>query len=762
MSDRVDGYGGIRETYEVNPDGSVTTLRTRLGWPAFETDSSRTAAAAPTVPARGFVAKVPGGRAVLFNPYTMAVLQSPYLPASNSYSVQDFGTSWNVPIGDTTHWYDVVLFDGTTIKVNSKVMPSMRITADHGFPAIPYVINRADASDQYGNAERNTTEKRVFAVGRYSVKSWGGVGVTSLLQPTTPRTDEKAMTIGQRCSSVDDVAHLWQMYHTGTYWEGASSEWYFSGASVQMLLASAYLVKTDISAVSAAHTPAAFGSPATTTGTTDVARDIPEAIMLLVGHAILQDISGGFAVPGGSVHVRYPWDGYFTAPVSAFENTAYSRITYSGSSTSTTTVCDKVISTSCTNTAVFDSNTAYIHYPAQYTNTGLPGVQLSEIHILTDGTTIESPIHNVKGATQYGVPATSSSSFTWDSETSEVLFSASGLDGNLIEGRAYRRKETGNAMSVTQYDWAAPYIAAPGSGWGASFGYDLTGTGIRLLMYFPHIYDPVLYAAEAALAQAVADSFIGEECRSNIDDSLNYNALQRYTFSTTSRPVPDRQEVTWTTKDYLLYDEHNGVAVTIEGAFTGADTSASLTVNLRTKTRHHDTVQTLCSFTFTYSELVPLKQIGFTGKYAIPSPQIRSIFAPLYQEQGSFKGAHYVTLNEESNGATAFHGFNFLIMLRTYDDFHSVNQDNETGNSVYFVPCNLLEMLYAFVFSGDYGVNEFGDRYRVTLSANHTNVINHLFSGPFRVTVRNGVSGNWTDALGSLFAAVPNVSLHRA
>ncbi len=37
MSARVDGYGGIRETYEVNPDGSVTTLRTRLGWPAFET-----------------------------------------------------------------------------------------------------------------------------------------------------------------------------------------------------------------------------------------------------------------------------------------------------------------------------------------------------------------------------------------------------------------------------------------------------------------------------------------------------------------------------------------------------------------------------------------------------------------------------------------------------------------------------------------------------------------------------------------------------
>ncbi len=480
MSARVDGYGGIRETYEVNPDGSVTTLRTRLGWPAFETTGQPTAAAAPTVPARGFVAKVPGGRAVLFNPYTPAVLKSPYLPASNSYSVQDFGTYWNVATDDTTHWYDVVLFDGTAIKVNSKSMPSLRITANHGFPAIPYVINREDSSDQYGNAERNTAEKRVFAVGRHSAKSWGGGGVTSTLQPTTPRTDDKAMTLGQRCSSADDVAHLWQMYFTGTYWEGSASEWYFSGASVQMLLASAYLVKTDISAVSAAHTPAAFGSPATTTGTTDVARSIPDAIMMLVGHAELQNLSGGFSVPGGSVRVRYPWDGVFTAPVSAFENTAYSETTYSVATSSTTTICDQVVDVSCTNTAVFTTNTAYVHYSEQFTS--IADNTDSDVLIYKDGSTSPAVIdHGFRQGSYYGVPATSSSSFSWDSETSEVLFSASCIGGNLIEGRAYRRKETGNAMSVTQYDWAAAYLADPRGGWGASFGYNITGNGVHLI-----------------------------------------------------------------------------------------------------------------------------------------------------------------------------------------------------------------------------------------------------------------------------------------
>ncbi len=761
MSARVDGYGGIRETYEVNPDGSVTTLRTRLGWPAFETGSAKTSVAAPTVPERGFVAKVPGGRAVLFNPYTMAVLKSPYLPASNSYSVQDFGTTWNVSSSDTTHWCDVVLFDGTTIKVNSKAMPSLRITANHGFQSVPYVINRGTSDDQYGNAERNTTEKRVFAVGRNSVKSFGGSGVMSELQPTAPRTEEKSMTLGQRCSRSDNVAHLWQMYHTGAYWEGPSSEWYFSGASVQMLLAPAYLSKADISAVSAAHAPAVFGDPVSTTATVDVTRDMPDAVMLLVGHAELENQAGGFAVPGGSVHVRYPWDGYTTGPVSAFENIHTTRSTYLGGATSTSSICDKTITTNCTNSAVFDDNTSYVHYPDQVVVDYSPQ-NYSDIVIYTDGTTSPSVIsHDVHGAHSYGVYAEASPSFLWNSETYEVIFSSSFVGGPLIEGRVYRRKEFGDAMNVTQYNWATYYLENPRNGWGTGFGYNLFGQGHHLIPYNFYTEDPDLFAEMAARAQLVADAFIGDETRSDLNSYYNYLALQRYSYNTTERPAPDRQEVTWNTKDYLLYDEQNGVVITIEGAFTGADSSAALTVMLRIKTRHHDTVQTIYSFAFTYSELVPLKQIGLTGKYAIPSPQVRSIFAPLYQEQGSFKGSHYVTLAEESNGAAPFHGFNFLLYLRPYANFDTCNEDND-GQGVYFVPCNLLEMLYAFVFSSDLGVAEDGTRYPVTHSANFTALMSTLFSNPVRVSVRNGAVGGWTDALGSDFASVSTVSLHRA
>ena len=80
---------------------------------------------------------------MLFDPYTMEILKTPYVPAAKLYEVQDFLTE--------STWYDVVLFDGTTIKVNAKAMPTLRITANHGYEAIPHVINYT-AGDQYGNA----------------------------------------------------------------------------------------------------------------------------------------------------------------------------------------------------------------------------------------------------------------------------------------------------------------------------------------------------------------------------------------------------------------------------------------------------------------------------------------------------------------------------------------------------------------------------------------------------------------------------------
>ena len=261
-----------------------------------------------------------------------------------------------------------------------------------------------------------------------------------------------------------------------------------------------------------------------------------------------------------------------------------------------------------------------------------------------------------------------------------------------------------------------------------------------------------MYAAGVAamMGQSMYDS----------EDSDGHYGRAYYTASVSPSVSLDNNSLTWSTKDFILYDPTNEVYITIEGSFVGADNEATLTVLLKVQTRHHTTTQTLGVFSYTYGEMLVEREIGTSGKYAVPSPQIRAIFAPLYCEQGSFKGAHYVTQAEEDGGIAAFHGFNFVLNLRMYSDFDTCNDDN-AGQQVYFVPCNLLEMLYAFVFSTEYGVAEDGTRYPVTYTTRFNEMRDTMFATPVRVAVKDGSATNWTDTLGGDFAAVSTVALYR-
>jgi hypothetical protein len=88
----------------------------------------------------------------------------------------------------------------------------------------------------------------------------------------------------------------------------------------------------------------------------------------------------------------------------------------------------------------------------------------------------------------------------------------------------------------------------------------------------------------------------------------------------------------------------------------------------------------------------------------------------------------------------------------------SCNDDN-LGTQVFMVPCNLLEMLYAFVFSQEYGVSQY-ERYPVTYLDRFNTLSEQLFKA-FRIAVRNGVVGNWTDTIDQKIASISNATLHR-
>lgn len=110
--------------------------------------------------------------------------------------------------------------------------------------------------------------------------------------------------------------------------------------------------------------------------------------------------------------------------------------------------------------------------------------------------------------------------------------------------------------------------------------------------------------------------------------------------------------------------------------------------------------------------------------------------------------------------SAAFHGFNFFLRLRPYGDLSAIVSDNDSGPNVNFVPVNLLEMLYAYVYSSKYGVDPYA-RYPVDRTATYNSITTALFTTGFRVAVKNGTQSNWTDVFGGSYASIQTVSLHR-
>ena len=94
--------------------------------------------------------------------------------------MQDFATGWNVSSTDTTHWCDTIVFDGEVVKVNAKAMPLINSPSGGASGTIPF-LRKASATEPYGNRVLNATQKRVFAVGRETVQSWGGSGAVQTL-----------------------------------------------------------------------------------------------------------------------------------------------------------------------------------------------------------------------------------------------------------------------------------------------------------------------------------------------------------------------------------------------------------------------------------------------------------------------------------------------------------------------------------------------------------------------------------------------------
>lgn len=766
----IGDYGNIRTIEFVQPDGTIARLRTRGGYPVFETDAPTPV----TSTARGFVAKVPAGRAVLFNPYTLTVLNSDYKPAGKHYTVQDFATTWGVPAGDTTHWHDVVLADGS-VKINAKTYSPFGSFGTLSETAIPHIINRADDYDQYGNVELNLTQKRYFEVERESVKTWGGAGSVSLLTPQAPITDSirRAMTVGPSVDFPTDTATLGEFYSSSLPWDAYYSEWYISSASVSLLLTPLYLSKvSDTATPTISVVPIAFVG-GTTSGTSAEDFALQETDLFPVGVGEITSTS----YPA-QVKVEWPWREIYSAPLIGENTFSY---TDSRASASISENCDQfgyAVSVYMLNEKLFSHRSKRPRVKDQY------------VPLPSDGT------HNSFGETQYynstdgyywalhhdptppGPRGPATAHLQGDSIPIDVFDATEAVYDYELQNGQFHVDAGASAGRIVDCTFSVTHYR------GEDFEIYNNGVDFSSYMSAPFtdltVYDSLPISNDAGMTtpqkeggwsniESLGGSWVGTKTYRLADEKFNDAYLSMFINYYTGHHLYDvvklSEQLQWSTKDYLLFDEPNGVFISVEGVFSGeqvdsSPATATLQVMLKVKTRHHTTTQTLETFSFGYVSLLPEKDISGTGSVAVPSPQIRAIFTPLYREQGSFKGAHYVTAAEELAGAAPFHGFNFILRLTGYDTVGSVNALNKEA-TVYLVPCNLLEMLYATVFSSEFGVSDDGSRYPVTRLSSYNTVMSSLFTNAYRVAVRDGVAGNWTDAFGTDFAETSTISLHR-
>lgn len=706
-----------------------------------------------------------------FNPYTLAKLETHYLPESAPYAVMTWATDWNVT--DTTHWHDVVTFYQDEIRINAEGLPALAIpVATLPGPAVPYVIPSTLPGAKYGDAPTNATQKRVFAVGRDYVKSWGGGGVTVTLGPASPG---KQMTVGQRADSATDTATIAKLYFTGTFWDSLGGTWEFSSSAVAMMLAAPYLSAASASAL--VELPVAnYGSPSTSNPTVSRSLSMPATAVGLIG---IGEVNHYGSIPYDLNFIAlFPWRGTHTAQRTGLETGTSTVTTYTGSASHSGSYAGMAYTYTSQNTKTFTTETTSVSLLADSYPTGAvfngPStgglyflMSVSNVLTWSDGYSVATD----RGVTSYDFPASSVANSTITRSTESQSITGSVVLGSitLFSLSISVNKSSGQQRQmVADNSYYTPYLNNPyglvGAGGGMGSGGDVQLRQHASLSGYKNpagYWDAMPADAKSEIIAAFTtriDLFGGKQYY-DYEGSSGLHHTNFYTSTVQSSPATYSASLSVSTRDDLLYDEINGVYLWIGSTLTGSQSSGAgtctLTVTLHLQTRYGSWSQQLASRGYTGTLLIEYQIAPPAPPTAVPSPKFRAFFCPLHRDQGSFKGISYVTAAEEANGAAPAHLVNFRLKLRQYGDLSNIDALNQSGENFNFVPCNLLEMLYDFVWSVDYGVGaETGERYQVTRQDRFDDLNTYLFGPVHEIHLRDGTLGAWATPVGSATAGL--------
>lgn len=722
----------------------------------------------PGTAIRGFVITEFGAMdGTRFNPYTLAKLETHYLPESAPYAVMPWATDWNVT--DTTNWHDVVCFYQDEIRINAEGLPALAIpVATLPGPAVPYVIPSTLPGAKYGDAPTNATQKRVFAVGRDYVKSWGGGGVTVTLGPASPG---KQMTVGQRANSATDTATIAKLYFTGTFWDSLGGSWEFSSSAVAMMLAPPYLSASSASAL--VELPVAnYGSPSTSTPTVSRSLSMPATAVGLIG---IGEVAHYGSIPYDlNFLALFPWRGTHTAQRTGQETGTSTVTTYTGSASHSGSFAGMAYTYTSQNTKTFTSETTSVSLLADSFPTGavFNGPTTAAMYKLENWSNVLLWSDRNTGATDRGVPAYVHSARSISNTTITQSTEAQTITGAVVLGAitlfslsiSVNKSSGQQRQIVADNSYYTQYLNNPYGLVGAESGMGMNGdvtlrqdSGLSSYKNPPGYWDAMPQSAKNEIISAFTNRINEFAGKQYFDYEVDSPAHKFYTSTIQSGLATYSATISVSTRDDLLYDEINGVYLWIGSTLTGSQGSGAgtctLTVTLHLQTRYGSWSHQIASRGYT-GTLLPEYQIAPPAPpTAVPSPRLRAFFCPLHRDQGSFKGVSYVTAAEETNGAAPAHLVNFRLKLRQYGDLSNLDTLNQSDENVNFVPCNLLEMLYGFVWSADYGVGAAtGERYRVTRQDRFDDLTTHLFGPVHEVHLRDGTLGEWATPIGSATA----------
>lgn len=750
-----------------------TTLSTRGGMPHFSNEDDENSV--DSVVGRWFSLRV-GGKFCLFDPYTITLKHENVEPSRFGYRVAPFASSADRK--QSFLWRDVWLIDELKrIYINNKVQPSITGT-------FVYHANDSDAAGKLpvflglpapGNRFSTSYPEfsgTAFAVGRYSVAAMPD-GSAVLMNGITERSESRARLCGPKISAnsadASGTVELRQLVYTPPAWQALASGWFMRVAQVNLNKTAPHLGITQ-SVELVDRNLVVMNDMGTSTGTSSRTGSIPNVDLFCIAHGEVTQYASASDLHGW---VYWYGDEILKGSVDTEIDKNYTRHTWQGSVSETGMMFGLTWASSGTNTLYADiggeavSVAGQLIDPFGFPNPGLIGTQTvwntddETYGITAHFGTPSDPNHYYDSAPHFGhhystcavlgTPnfgygqvtfphgAITSCGYIERHQTGSYLMQIDSID--LVSVTFSHHEEGGEQNVVTGKNSMDSYLGAV-----QAWTHCAPGDGTSPYSYLGLYLEAINW-------------WVDNKSRHTTSYIPNPHPNVPATFcnvSTVARPSYLEKTLNWTTRDYILFDKAENYFIYLKSVMSATKTSGSLTnsctVSLEVETPQGSTSAIIFSGSLPLGSLLdyPDWKLGGTTDY-IPTHAPRLFFNPLAFEQGSFPGLAHVTAGEIADGAAAASLIDFEIKL-TEDDANDGN--TAPTSSFFFAPRNLIEMLYAYVYTTDrYGQDE-TDRYPIINTTAYTFVMENIFKN-WRIRIRNGTAQVWSGTLPVMYDATP-------